>query len=232
MFARIAGRYTDIPAGPMLTDRVPPEPPLTAERNVEVTGPGSTTYLQLAYRAPTAREPDFFPFTILDSLLGGPTSLNMFGGGGTTNKTSRLYKALVETELAVSVRAGLQATIDPFLYEIAATLRPERTPAQVLAAIDVQISRLQDELIPEAEIARAAKQARAMFAYGSENITNQAFWLGYAEMFSRYSWFTGYIESLAQVTPADVQRVARIYLQPQRRVVGMYLPEGPQEGVP
>ncbi len=232
MFERLTNRYADVPSSPVNAGVVPLEPLLTAERSVEVTGPGSTTYLQLAYRAPAASNPDFFPLTILDSLLCGPTSLNMFGGGGTTNKTSRLYKALVETELAVSVRGGIQATIDPFLYEISTTLRPEHTPDQVLAVVNDQISRLQDELVPEAEIARAAKQARAMFAYGSENITNQAFWLGYAEMFAGYDWFVDYVKNLAQVTPPDVQRVARNYLQAQQRVVGMYLPEGFPEKAP
>ena len=61
-----------------------------------MSGPGETTYLQVAYRAPAANRPDFFACTVLDSLLTGPTSLNMFGGGGISNKTSRLYRALVE----------------------------------------------------------------------------------------------------------------------------------------
>ncbi|MBA4400015.1 MAG: insulinase family protein [Anaerolinea sp.] len=225
MLDRLTNCYAGVSSIPKKACEVPLEPLLTAERRVEVTGPGSTTFLQLAYRAPAASNPDFFPLAILDSLLCGPTSLNMFGGGGTTNKTSRLYKALVETELAVGVRGGIQATIDPFLYEISVTLRQERTPDQVLAVVNAQVARLQEEPVPEAEIARAAKQARAMFVYGSENITNQAFWLGYAEMFARYGWFVDYVKNLAQVTPADVQRVARNYLQTQQRVVGIYLPE-------
>ena len=40
------------------------------------------------------------------------------------------------------------------------------------------------------ELRRAVKQARALFAYGTESITNQAFWLGFAEMFANYDWFT------------------------------------------
>ncbi len=76
------------------------------------------------------------------------------------------------------------------------------------------------------EIQRAIKQARALFAYGSENITNQAFWLGYAEMFDHYDWFVHYLDRLSQVTPMDVQRVAQQVLTPQGRVVGFYLPEG------
>ena len=67
-------------------------------------------------------------------------------------------------------------------------------------------------MISKAEITRAVKQASAVFAYGSENITHQAFWMGYVEMFSSYEWFTTYLDKLAKVTPKDVQRVARKYL--------------------
>ena len=76
------------------------------------------------------------------------------------------------------------------------------------------------------EVARAIKQARAIFAYGSESITNQGFWMGYAEMFADYNWFLNYLDNLAAVTPAEVQRVAQGYLQPKSRVVGTYIPDG------
>ncbi len=202
------------------------EPPLKGERREVVEGPGQTAYVQVAYRSPAAASPDFFTVTVLDSLLTGPTSLNMFGGGGISNKTSRLYRALVERELAVGVSGGLQATIDPFLYDITMTVHPNQTPDAALAALDGEVKRIQDELVTPAEIARAVKQARALFAYGSENITNQAFWLGYAEMFANYDWFVQYVERLETVTPQDVQRIAQSYLSPANRVVGIYLPTG------
>ena len=82
------------------------------------------------------------------------------------------------------------------------------------------------ELPPVEDLTRALKQARALFAYGTESITNQAAWLGYAEMFANYDWFTSYLERLSAVTPLDVQRVAQTYLQPQNRVLGTYLPSG------
>jgi zinc protease len=43
-------------------------------------------------------------------------------------------------------------------------------------------------------------------------------------MFASYEWFTGYLENLAAVTPADVQRIAQTYLRPQNRILGLYLP--------
>lgn len=226
MLARLEELYGAIPPGEPVSHPACPEPPLNSERRVEVKGPGKTTFLQLSYRSPAASAPDFFPFAVLDSLLTGPTSLNMFGGGGTSNKTSRLYRALVEKELAIGVGGGTQATIDPFLYEITITVRPGQAVEDVLKAADAEIERLQQETVHPDEIARAIKQARAIFAYGSENITNQAFWLGYAEMFATYEWFNEYMQRLEQVTPADLQRIAQQYLPAGRRVVGVYIPSG------
>jgi zinc protease len=229
MLERIMELYQDIPASELPGHPTQPEPPAKVEKRINVHGPGETSYLQVAYHAPASAQADFSAFTVVDSLLAGPTGLNMFGGGGISNKTSRLYRALVEKELAVGVHGGLQATIDPFLYDIVATVRPERSPTQVLEALDGEIIRLQNSLIPEEEIARAIKQARALFAYGSENITNQAFWLGHAEMFASYDWFEHYVDRLAAVTPTDVQYIAQTYLQPANRVVGEYTPSNGEE---
>lgn len=226
MLDRLANIYGPLPASPLPVHRPPAEPPADGEQRVELTGPGKTTYLRIAYHSPAASSPDFFAFSVLDSLLSGPTSLNMFGGGGISNKTSRLYRALVERELAVSVHGGLSATIDPFLYDVNIIVRQDRSHEEALAGFDDQIRRLQDERVRDEEIERAIKQARALFAYGSENITNQAFWLGYAEMFADYHWFTGYLEHLERVTPDDVLRIAQTYLRPENRVVGVYLPTG------
>jgi len=200
------------------------EPPPGSERRLEVRGPGETTYLQLAYRSPQAAHDDFFAFSVLNSLLTGPSGLSFFGGGGISNKTSRLYRSLVEKDWAISVGGGLQATIDPFFYEIMITVRPDQKPGMILDVVDNEICRLQDSLVPTEEIDRAIKQARALFAYSTENITNQAFWLGYAEMFASYDWFVHYVDHLSKITPADIQRIAQEYLRPSRRVVGTYLP--------
>jgi zinc protease len=87
-----------------------------------------------------------------------------------------------------------------------------------------EIQRLQDNPPPADELTRAVKQAQALFAYGSESISNQAFWLGFAEMFAGFEWFDNYLENLASVTPQDVQRIAQTYLRPQKRILGIYKP--------
>lgn len=228
MLKRIRDLFEKIPKG-----KTPPrlkreEPEQKGEIRLSVEGPGETTYVQVAYRFPSASHPDFFALAVMDSLLSGPSNLNMFGGG-ISHKTSRLYRALVDREYAVSASGGAAVTIDPFLYTFTITVNPKHTPEEVLAVLDAEIEKIQNEPVSQAEIARAIKQARAIFAYGSENITNQAFWMGFAEMFAGYDWFTNYLKNLARIKPADVQRVARQYFHPSRRVVGTYLPKGEEE---
>lgn len=223
MLARIRELYEPIPAGGEPARLARQELDQKGEVRLSVEGPGSTSYVQVSYRFPAASHPDFFPLTVLDSLLAGPSNLNMFSGG-ISNKTSRLYRALVDKEFAVSVHGGAQATIDPFLYSVTMTIHPKRKLEETLAAFDKEIERVRQEKVTKAEIARAIKQAKALFAYGSENITNQAFWMGYSEMFAEYNWFETYLAKLAAVTVKDVQRVANEYFRSQSRVVGTYIP--------
>lgn len=223
MLERIRDLFEPIPAGDAPPRLAREEPPQNGEVRLTVEGPGETAYVQVCYRFPPASHPDFFPLSVLDSLLAGPSNLNMFSGG-ISNKSSRLYRALVDKEWAVSVHGGAQATIDPFLYTISMTVHPKRKPEQVLDALDRELERLKTERVLKAEITRAIKQARALFAYGSDNITNQGFWLGYAEMFADYGWFESYLDQLAAVTAREIQRVANIYFNPWSRVVGTYMP--------
>ena len=106
------------------------------------------------------------------------------------------------------------------------TIHPNHQPEDLITVLDQQIESVQNKLPEKSALARAVKQARALFAYGSESITNQAFWLGFSEMFDDYDWFTSYLDQLAAVTPQDVQRIARKYLRPENRILGIYLPDG------
>jgi zinc protease len=220
-------KYYGVLPGSSLENQVPGiEDAQQEERVVEVSGPGDTVYLQAGYHAPAANHPDFMAFSVLDSLLTGPTGLNMFGGGGISNKTSRLYQALVEKELAVAVHGGLQATIDPYLYTITLILHPGRKKQSLQKVFDHQIEKVLNHRVEPGELEKAVKQAKVLFVYGAETISNQGFWLGYAEMFAHYDWFEHYIERLMNVTVDDVLRVAQMYLKPVNRIMGTYLPGG------
>jgi zinc protease len=231
---RVIERYFDsIPTGPEVPESTAQEPPQRGERRVVVEGAGGTDYLTIAHHVPEAQHPDFFPLTLLDAILAGGSGF-LVGRGQLTNHTSRLYRALVDLDtpgkpdLAIDVSGSLSPTIDPYLYHIIVT-SPPNTDGRANRlrpledALQAEIARMQDTLVTSEELEKARRQARALFAYSSEGITQQAFWLGFSEMFANYGWFTQYLDKLEAVTAEDIQRVAQTYLSVQNRTTGWYL---------
>ena len=197
------------------------EPPQQGERRVNVERPGKTTFYEICHQAPSATHADWVKLQVLDNVLSGSS-------GASDNKTSRLYQALVKTEIAAGVGAWLIPTIDPFLYSIMVTLREGRSAEEAEAVVLAEITRLQADGITEAELKRARKQAKAAFAYSTEGVTEQAYWLAQSFILEEDDWFDGFVDRLMGVTPDDVQDVANRYLVPQRRIVGILHPTDPE----
>lgn len=225
MLAKVKARFGSIPRAETPRCAAEEEGAIESAQTVEVHGPGQLTFVEIAWRAPKATDRNFSVLTILASILTGPANLNQFGDGAIGNRLSRLYRALIEPGIAVGIGGDFSASIDPGLYTINAVLNMGVTTEELVAVVDAELDRIRAGEITDAEIQRALKQARAMFLIGSENITNIAFWLGYAEMFADVSWFDGYLERLGAVTADDVVEYARRYLRPENRVIGIYHPD-------
>ena len=181
MLARIEANCSAAPSPRRCRSSRPrPEPEQKGERRVQPDRRGRN---RLRGRRCTTRrsatDPDFYPMVALDSILAGASNFNFFGGG-TSNKSSRLYRALVETGLAAGVSAGLSPTVDPYLYcsspaRSATGRRPRRWSRRSIREIERARSRAGER---RRSWPRRVKQARAMFAYGAESVTNQGYWLG------------------------------------------------------
>ena len=98
------------------------------------------------------------------------------------------------------------------------------------AALWAEIERVMEEPVTADELTKAIKQSRAQFAYSSESVTSQAFWLGFSSIVADVDWFYSYLDRLAAVTAEDVLQVAQKYLARSRRTVGWYVPSGNQGG--
>ena len=77
----------------------------------------------MAFHAPAATDPKFFPTLLLDGVLSGFEGPGVFGESMGV-RSSRLYRALVDQQLAVDAGSSFRPTVDPTLFEVAATLRP------------------------------------------------------------------------------------------------------------
>ncbi len=221
MLSRIQDLYGNIPTNHTIPTVNRTEPPQQGERRVHVEREGNAAYIQFAYHVPAANHDDWIKLSALDSILGGPSGP---GGEGIGSKTSRLYRQLVETELAVGIAGDLSMTIDPYLYKITAALRDGRSHTELEIALNNEVDRLQNELVSEAELSKAKKQARAAFAYSNEGVSGQAYYLAYSQNIDTYSLFLDYPHRLETVTAEDIQDVAQKYLNPSNRTVGWFIP--------
>ena len=224
MWEHIGHYFADIPAGESAPPVVRQEPAQRGERRVTVTGPGDAAYLVHAYRAPAASHDDFYPLVLLNAAFAGGSSLGFFAGAG-SNKSSRLYRALVGRGLAARVNGSMTPTIDPFLYRIGAVARPGRTLGEIEDALDAALASLAETPITQQELDKAVKRARAQFVMAGESVTGQAQMIGMSEMVAAdYRWFEETLDQLGAVTLDDVERVRQRYLRPENRTVGWYVP--------
>ena len=221
MLAQIEAYFGAIPPGNPPPEVVRQEPPQTGERRVNIERPGNVSLLKYLYRAPGVSHEDWFKLAALDSIIGGPSGP---GGGNIDNKTSRIYKEMVETGIAASVYGDLAMTKDPFGYSLVAVVQDDRTLEEAEEGFERLIAGLTETPITQAELDKAKKQARAAFAYATEGATGQARWLGYAENLGDYRLFSEFVERLEAVTLTDVQDVAGRYFIPSQRTVGRFIP--------
>ncbi len=199
------------------------EPPQEGERRVVLRRPGPTACFQALYHAPQASDPDFFPTFVLAGILSGVGGMS-FSGQSSPGRSSRLYRALVETGLAVDVDAGFRATIDPGSFDVAATVRPGVKIEKVERAIFAELDRIATQRVTAIELATVVKQAKAQFVYAMDGVMNVGYWLGQLEIVASYQLYDAFLDGLMRVTKADVQRVAAKYLTETNRTVGWFIP--------
>jgi zinc protease len=220
---KVAQYFGDLPIGP----RIPPfraeEPEQQGERRVVVRRPGPAEYVQIGYHTPNCQHRDFAALVLLDAVLSGAKGLG-FGGGAQTHRSARMYRALVETQLAAYAGSSFRAMHDPYLFELDANVQEGHTAAEIEAALIHEVAKIQQDGVDESEMTKVVKQARAQMAYSSEGVTQQALRLGMWEVLDTYGRLDTLLDELAGVSTADVQRVAQAYLIERYRTVGHFIP--------
>ncbi len=225
MLGKIRQSFGSIPRGADAPQVKSVEPPQEGERRVLLRRPGPTSYFHAAYHGPKSSDPDFFPVFVLAGVLAGVGGMS-FSGGGSPGRSSRLYRALVESGLATGVDCGFRPTIDPGTIDVTATVRPGVAVEKVERAIFAELEKIASKPVTDAELAKVHKQARSQFVYASDGVMNRGYWLGELEIVASYKMYDAFLDGIANVTKADVQRVAAKYLTETNRTVGWFVPSG------
>jgi zinc protease len=207
--------------------RIAVEPRQDAERRVILRKDGTTAYWKAVYHAPAFAGAGFFPLLVADAVLSGGAGLNIWSAGRVSRpqRSSRLYRRLVDTGLASAVHGALLPTAQPFVYSLSATVSTGRTLAAVEDALLDELDRLMRGGITEREIEKAKAQLRARFVFDMDGVTDIAHQLGYFETIASWRDALTLGDRLAAVSMADVQEIARAVFTPSNRTIGWFEPQ-------
>ncbi len=219
VFALAERYYGPIEAAPVPKVKPRREVEQRGERRLRVSAPARVPYLMMGWQVPALgrHEAGWEPYAmeVLAAVLDGGLS-------------ARLETELVRAQrIAASIGTGYDLyTPRRELLTISATPVPGRDIAELEAAIEAQIERLRQEPVTAEELARVKAQVVAGKVYERDSMFYQAMQIGILETLG-YGWQVQeeYLARIEQVTPEQVQQVARKYLIDRRRTVAVLDPE-------
>ena len=221
LIEKAAAAFANVGSEEVLAVPLSPEPPQMGEKRLVVhRAGGALPIVQAGFHTVAASDARAASRTALAVALAG-------GGGSdsASGRSSRLYRALVEKELATDVDASFGLTKDPFLFTLEATLRPGITHRAVEEILLNELQRLADTTIDEAEFARVRRGLLASVAFPSDTVTWRAYRLGSLLSTGAAPSIGAWYDALAKVTPSDVQQAARETFVERSRTVGHFIPE-------
>jgi zinc protease len=224
---RVERQFGSIAANGTPLRRTSVEPRQEAERRVTLRKEGTTAYWKAVYHAPAFGDAAFFPLLVADAVLSGGAGLNIWSAGRVARpqRSSRLYRRVVDSGLASSVQGALLPTAQPFLYSISATVSASRTLAAVEDAVLDELDRLSTGGITEQELEKAKAQLRARFVFDMDGVTDIAHQLGYFETIGSWRDALTLGERLSAVSLTDVHTVARSVFSASNRTIGWFEPQ-------
>jgi zinc protease len=203
------------PAAKPVPRDIPKEPIPTKEKRVTVTEPWPLPAVVVAHHITYDGHPDGYPLHIVSKVL-------------SDGQSSRIYRKLVyETGLALTAFGGGNIIEHPNLFFTVAIVNPGQSPEAVEKALLAELDKLKAEPITERELQRAKNQFARDYILGRESLQDKASHLAHAEVIhSDITTADGEFDIFQGITLADVQRVAKTYFTPERRVVLHVMPKG------
>ncbi len=219
VFALAEKYFGPLKAESVTPPRTPVEPEQIGEKRLWVKAPAKEPYLLMGYKTPSVGDADEpwkpYALEILASILDGGDS-------------ARLARELVRgSQIAASAGASYSAFERlPGLFLFDGVPAKGHTIGDVEQALRAQIERLQTEQVSDEELERVRTQVIAGKVYEQDSLFYQAMQLGSLEAIG-LDWRLAdtYVDNLSAVTPAQIQAVARQYLNSDQLTVAVLDPQ-------
>jgi predicted Zn-dependent peptidase len=206
-------------------ERRPPPPPVVtlemeplAEKRLSAEC-DCQPQVEMRYHTVPFRHADSYALDVTAQLLNG--------------RTGRLYESLVlDDEIASSAGAGQNSLEYAGSFSFFAESKGDATPAELEAALEEEIAKLQNELVSDEELEKVKNQITADLYRRLQSPFFLLLQLLFYDGLGDWQYLNDVGDKLLAVTAEDVQRVSQTYFEPERRAVAHYTRKAGTEAEP
>jgi zinc protease len=209
--AAAAKAFGDLKKGDLVPPAVAQEPPLSKKRTTEVYQNKAQSHFVLGFLGTTLQGSDRYALEVLDAALSG------MGG--------RFYYELREKEsLAYALSFFVQPNLDKGFIGVYMGTRPDKLETAVRAVLR-ELKKVREEGLTQDEVERAKRYLIGNFEIGLQTNRAQANQIAADELYGQgFDHFRKYPEKILQVTPEEVHRAAKRYLDLENYALAVIRP--------
>jgi zinc protease len=189
--------FNDIPSGEMYKRNLPQEPEQAEERKSEIRSNVPLNALYKCWHMAGRLDRKYYITDLLTDIL---------SGGG----SSRLYQSLVkEKQLFSNIECYHFGSTDPGLLAIEGKLVKGIQMKDAENAVEEEVEKMKNELIPSAELQKVKNKTESMIAFEDMSVMSRANSLAYYELLGDASWMNFELEKYGSVTTEDILQECR-----------------------
>ena len=194
------------------------EPAQDGEKRVELNRVGDLQLLMALYHSPAGSDADYSALTLVQNVLNDAPS-------------GRLYKALVETQMASNVYASNPFTKDPGFINFNVSVPSEKSLADAEKTLLSVLDGLKDNPITSEELKRARANVMKQLDQLSRNSGYMATYM--SEFIGAGDWRLAFIhrDRVESTTVEEVNAAVQKYFIPTNRTIGNFIPTDKPERV-
>ena len=194
------------------------EPAQDGEKRVELNRVGDLQLLMALYHSPAGSDADYSALTLAQNVLNDAPS-------------GRLYKALVETQMASNVYASNPFTKDPGFINFNVSVPSEKSLADAEKTLLSVLDGLKDNPITSEELKRARANVMKQLDQLSRNSGYMATYM--SEFIGAGDWRLAFIhrDRVESTTVEEVNAAVQKYFIPTNRTIGNFIPTDKPERV-
>jgi zinc protease len=186
--------FGGIPAGEKYERNLPQEPVQKEARHQEFKAAVPLDAYYKCWHVSARMDQRYYIMDLLADIL---------GSGG----SSRLHQALIkEKKLFSNLECYHFGSTDAGLLCIEGKLVKGVLPADADKAVEEELEKIKNELVPDQELQKVKNKTESMIAFEDMSVMNRANSLAYYELLGDAEWMNDELDKYAAVTAQDIQK--------------------------